>query len=341
MSGITDLRARILLAEAQALGVGLADLHAAAGHHRVATLAEVIEEMVPAFTPATAATYRPYWRLAIEVHGDHPVGSLTVGQLQEIVDEAATRAQQRRPGTTGRASRETTVAALRAVFRRAAASGLVATNPATVLTKPQRARSRRRALTDTEVIELIDAVTTTARDPDLDLLVIRFHLETGARRQGALGLRVTDLDDARSTVWLHEKGDADREQPVAPSLLEQLARLARQRGGQMLDDHVLRTGDGRPMTARHYDRLFLRARRQLPWASRTPVSAHVLRHTAVTAIGRIGGYPVAQAFAGHAAPSVTGRYLHASLSEVAAAVAVMTGEDHPLADQSRSRCRRQ
>lgn len=70
------------------------------------------------------------------------------------------------------------------------------------------------------------------------------------------------------------------------------------------------------------------------------MTVHVLRHTAVTAIGRIGGYPVAQAFAGHAAPTVTGRYLHASLAEVATAVAVMTGEGHPLGEESRSRCRR-
>lgn len=56
------------------------------------------------------------------------------------------------------------------------------------------------------------------------------------------------------------------------------------------------------------------------------------RHTAITAVGRLAGYPVAQAFAGHAPPSVTGRYLHATLAEVAAAVGALTGEAHPLAD---------
>ncbi|MEY2448125.1 MAG: hypothetical protein QOH79_1601, partial [Acidimicrobiaceae bacterium] len=73
----------------------------------------------------------------------------------------------------------------------------------------------------------------------------------------------------------------------------------------------------------------------LTWADRTPVSAHVLRHTAITAVGRLAGYPVAQAFAGHAPPSVTGRYLHASLAEIAAAIATLTGEPHPLADSPR------
>ncbi len=68
----------------------------------------------------------------------------------------------------------------------------------------------------------------------------------------------------------------------------------------------------------------------LGWADRTPVSAHVLRHTAITAVGRLAGYPVAQAFAGHAAAGTTGRYLHASIDEVADAIATLTGDPHPL-----------
>ena len=139
------------------------------------------------------------------------------------------------------------------------------------------------------------------------------------------------MDPDRATVWLREKGDSEREQPVSPSLLALLQRHADTRGGSHLDDPVLRTRNGTPITARRYDTIFERARVCLPWAERTPVSAHVLRHTAITAVGRLAGYPVAQAFAGHAPPSVTGRYLHASLAEIAAAVAILTGQEHPLA----------
>ncbi|MDP1821389.1 MAG: tyrosine-type recombinase/integrase [Acidimicrobiales bacterium] len=103
------------------------------------------------------------------------------------------------------------------------------------------------------------------------------------------------------------------------------------RGGGRPGDAVFRTRRGEPVTARRYDRLFARARHHLGWDERTPLSAHVLRHTAVTRIGRIAGYPVAQAFAGHAPPTVTGRYLHATLADVATAVAVLTGEAHPIA----------
>lgn len=239
---------------------------------------------------------------------------------------AAERARRARADSTGRSSAESCIAALRALYQRGHAAGLVTTNPALSLTKPRRARARRRALDDTELAELIDAVRATSLDPALDLLLVRFHLETGARRSGALALRARDLDARRATVWLNEK-DSIREQPVSPSLLTRLDRRLDRRAD---DEPCFQRRDGRPVTGRDYDRVFARARAVLPWAQRTPVSAHVLRHTAITAVGRIGGYPVAQAFAGHTPPTVTGRYLHATLAEVAAAVAAMTGEPHPL-----------
>lgn len=97
------------------------------------------------------------------------------------------------------------MAAMRAVFCRAADAGLITVNLAAALAKPRRTRSRRRALDDQEFGELINAVRTTSNDPDLDLLVLRFHLESGARREGALNLRHRDLDAKRATVWLREK----------------------------------------------------------------------------------------------------------------------------------------
>ena len=327
-------RARVVLAEAAALGVDLADLVAAAEPPiaRVPTVAAFIDAMTPTFTERTAATYRPYWRLAIDHLGCRRVDDISPLDLGAVVAEAVERAKRNRPTSTGRASQETCIAALRALFARAAACGLTTGNPAAVLNKPRRARSRRRALDDQELAELITAVRTSSRDPHLDLLVLRFHLETGARREGALNLRRGDLDAARATVWLREKGDCEREQPVSPSLVSLLADHVGARSPSERDDEaVFRTAHGAPMSTRRYDTIFHRARMCIDWSHRTPISAHVLRHTAITAIGRIGGYPVAQAFAGHTPATVTGRYLHATLAEVADAVATMTGEAHPLA----------
>ncbi|MGH9212470.1 MAG: hypothetical protein ACRD2C_17610 [Acidimicrobiales bacterium] len=110
-------------------------------------------------------------------------------------------------------------------------------------------------------------------------------------------------------------------------------------------DPVLRCGNGRPITARRYNTIFDRARTCLDWADCTPVSAHVLRHTAITAVGRLAGYPAAQAFAGHTPPSVTGLYMQASIQDLATAIAILTGQPHPLAQPASTegtrRCHRQ
>ena len=332
-----QLRARVLLGEARALGLDLADLIAAdtQGETHRPTVRAYIDTIAPTFTPATADTYRPYWRLAANRLGNRRLVEVTIEDLTTVVADAVARAQRNRPGSTGRASKESCVTALRALFRRAFDAGLITANPAAALTKPRRVRSRRRALDDYELAELIDAVRTTSRDPDLDLLMLRFHLESGARREGALNLRRRDLDPKRATIWLREKGDSEREQPVSPTLVALLERHVDDRASGDGNEAVFRTSSGVPMSARRYSTIFDRARECLGWADRTPVSAHVLRHTAITAVGRLAGYPVAQAFAGHAPPSVTGRYLHASLAELATAVATLTGEAHPLAVDQR------
>jgi integrase/recombinase XerC len=324
------VRARVLLAEAAALGVTIEDLIAeSAGSpdspSMAPTVAEFVETLRASFSKGTADTYQSYWRLAVARLGDRPIDSIGVDDCDAVVADAVERAQRNRPGTDGRSARENCIGALRALFARAERAGLVAKSPAVDLEKPRRLPNRRRALEDHELREVIDAVRTTSHDPDLDLLIVRFHLESGARREGALNLRLRDLDGRRSTVWLREKFDIEREQPISPSLLRVLENHTSSRGAITGDDLVLRSRRGRAITRRRYNTVFDRARPCLPWAERTPVSAHILRHTAITA--------VAQAFAGHSAASVTGTYTRARIAEVAAAVAALTGEPHPLAEQ--------
>ena len=59
------------------------------------------------------------------------------------------------------------------------------------------------------------------------------------------------------------------------------------------------------------------------------------RHTTLTWVERNFGYAVARAYAGHteggSEAGATSTYVRASLAEVAAALAALTGEPHPLA----------
>ncbi len=336
-----SLRAQVALVELEAMGLTVEDLVVAAGRDRSAapskrTVAEYLPVVAAGYKPRTRRTYNSYWILMVELIGDRPLDQVTVEDLLAVADEAERRAKQRRVGSDGRASRESCVAAARAVFTRALKAGHVAANPALLVEKPRRLPNRRRALTNAELDDVWAAVTATTRDPELELLLLRFHLESGARRIGAINLRVRDIDPTRQTVWLREKFGAEREQPISGSLIESISSLAGARGAMKPDDSALRTrprsrGSSAAISDRTYDRIFTRAQAHVPWSQRTPLTAHVLRHTAITAVERIAGFAVAQAFAGHQPGSVTGTYTKADIHEVAAAVARLTGEHHPLA----------
>lgn len=180
---------------------------------------------------------------------------------------AVARAKGNRPGTDGRSARKNCIGALGALFARAERAGLVARSPAAGMEKPRRLPNRRRE--DDELREVIDAVRTTSQDPDLDLLLIRFHLESGARREGGLNLRLRDLDKRRSTVWLREKFGVEREQPVSPSLLRALQTHSSSRGAIAADARPLWLGIAAKKA---------RSRRMATWAPREARCTGALSH---------------------------------------------------------------
>ena len=98
---------------------------------------------------------------------------------------------------------------------------------------------------------------------------------------------------------------------------------------------LLRYRNGQPITYRRYDHLWVRLGKHLPWVATQGISAHWLRHTILTWVERNFGYAVARAYAGHTNNSndagTTTTYIRATIQEIAAALAGLTGEPHPLA----------
>ena len=134
-------------------------------------------------------------------------------------------------------------------------------------------------------------------------------------------------------VLLREKGETVRWQPVSPTLMARLIEHGQERNAAA-DGPLLRYADGRPITSRRYDHLWARIGRHLPWVAAQGISSHWIRHTTLTWVERNFGYAVARAYAGHTDGSDTGAtatYVRASLAEVAASLAALTGEPHPLA----------
>ncbi len=164
------------------------------------------------------------------------------------------------------------------------------------------------------------------------------RLESKFRRAGALALRPCDLDTTQCLIRLREKGETVRWQPVSPTLMRHLAEHAQERGTGDPRSPLFRYRNSRPITGRRYDHLFGRLGRHLPWVATQQVTAHWLRHTTLTWVERHHGYAVARSFAGHDGKndaSATTTYVRATVYEVAAALAELTGETHPLAGAER------
>jgi integrase len=320
----------------KSMGLSPADLTAApANQPPVPTFAEYVPVVAATVTPGTLRAYRPYWKRTAEQWGERRLDEPTPSEVKQLAAYVKANAVPRRNSRGGTHAAENLISALRCLYNRAVDDGLIEEkdNPARKVDKPRRMPSTRLALTGKELAE-INQVAATGDDPELDTLILRLHTETACRRGGALALRPRDLDRGQCLVLLREKGETFRWQPVSPTLMAALARHAEDRNAPA-DGGLLRYQDGRQITERRYDQLWVRIGRELPWFRNQGISTHWLRHTTLTWVERNFGFAVAHAYAGHTdgrddRVSVTTTYVRATLTEVATALAVLAGEPHPL-----------
>ncbi|MEV7267268.1 site-specific integrase [Micromonospora aurantiaca] len=326
--------ARLLLSR---MGISPADLQAAASDRPPApTFAEYVPVVAAAVTAGTRRAYGSYWKRVVEQWGARRIDEPTPSEIERLAEYVKTHVVARRNARGGRSAAEHLIASLRCLYRRAVADGLLseADNPALKVAKPRRLPSTRRALADTRLAEINEVAASTGDDPALDSLLLRLHTETACRRGGALALRPVDLDPDQCLILLREKGETVRWQPVSPTLMRYLLRHAEQRHATEAGP-LFRYRSGQPITYRRYDHLWVRIGEHLPWVHAQQISTHWLRHTTLTWVERNFGYAIARAYAGHSGSGgdvgTTATYVRASINEVAAALAALTGEPHPMA----------
>jgi integrase len=302
----------------------------------VPTFAEYVPRVRAAVADGTRRVYGSYWSRVLDRWPDRRLDEITPTDIKQLVEHTKTHTVARRNTRGGRSAAEHIIAALRCLYRHAEDDGLidVADNPARKVSKPRRLPSTRRAVPDERLAEIHQAAATTGDDPALDTLLLRLHIETACRRGGALALRPQDLDPDQCLIFLREKAGTVRWQPISPTLMTHLRDHADQRGSGH-HDQLLRYVSGRPITRRRYDHLWVRIGNHVPWVATQQISTHWLRHTTLTWVERHFGFAVAHAYAGHTdgsgESSATSTYVRAGVHEVAAALAALTGEPHPLA----------
>ena len=283
----------------------------------------------------TRHVYGSYWNRIVAHWGTRRLDEPTPSQIAQLAEHIKTHVITRRNARGGRSAAEHFITALRCIYRHAENDGHIepGSNPALKVSKPRRLPSTRRAVPGTRLAEINHVAATTGNDPALDTLILRLHTETACRRGGALALTPADLDPEQCLIRLNEKGGTVRWQPVSPTLMAHLQHHAESRRAPT-NGQLLRYTTGRPITTRRYDHLWVRIGKALPWVATQQISTHWLRHTTLTWVERNFGYAIARAYAGHADngnAGTTATYVRASISEVATALATLTGEPHPLA----------
>jgi integrase len=316
------------------LGITPADLLQDPAPARVVpTFAEYIPVVSAAVSASSRRACGSSWKKVAQQWGSRRLDEPTPTEVKQLAELVRAGALVRRNARGGRGAVENLLTALRCLYRHAVADGLVADNVAVKVDKPRRQASTRRALPEDRLTQINQVAATTGNDPALDTLLLRIHIETACRRGGALALRPMDLDREQCLILLREKRDTTRWQPVSPSLMANLHDHAQTRGA-LRAGRLLRYRNGQPVTRRRYDHLWRRVGEHLPWVATQQISTHWLRHTTLTWVERNFGFAVARAYAGHSESDhdvATTTYIRASVHEVAAALAALTGEPHPLA----------
>ena len=302
----------------------------------VPTFAEFVPLVAAATSEGTRKAYGTYWNRIIEMWGGRRLDEPTPLEIEMLGRQLRAARVQRGSDRGGGSTEEHFIGAMRGVYRRAITNGLLpdGCNPAAKVPKPRRQASNRHAIPDQRLADISQVAGSGGDDPILDSLILRLHEETACRRGGALNLRPIDLDQEQCLIRLREKGGTERWQPVSPTLMGHLTRHAADRDASTTGQ-LLRYRNGKPVTRRRYDSLWDRIGKTLLWVAVQGVTAHWIRHTTLTWVERNFGYAVARAYAGHNDTNhnagTTTTYVRASVHEVAAALAALTSEPHPLA----------
>jgi integrase len=259
---------RVLLAR---LGVDPSELISTAVPRRVVpTLADYIETVSAAVSPASRRAYSSYWNKAVQRWGGRRLDEVTPTDIKQFGEEVRASRVIRANGRDGSSAVENLYTALRCLYTHTVAEGLMSeeANPARKVAKPRRQDSTRHAVSDIRLDEIYQVTASTGNDPELDTLLLRIHVETACRRGGALALRPADLDPDQCLVRLREKGGTQRWQPVSPTLMAHLRHHAMQRQAPA-QGQLLRYRTGQPITHRRYDHLWQRLGEYLPGSQRT------------------------------------------------------------------------
>lgn len=221
------------------------------------------------------------------------------------------------------------VASLRAFYRMLCEHGLVASNPAELLTLPKRPRSLPHVLAPAELARMLDAIPATTPLDLRDRAMLELAYASGLRAEELVTLTLDSVDFDGEQVRIEGKGSKTRLVPVGEPALAAMARyLERARPALAHDAQraLLLSKSGRPLSTSD-------VRRRLRIASTRAglggaVHPHALRHSFATHLLNGGAdLRAIQELLGHSSISTTQVYTQVESARLRRAYA----SSHPRA----------
>jgi integrase/recombinase XerD len=205
-------------------------------------------------------------------------------------------------------------AAIRGLYRFAAAEGHVSSDPAEQLDSGRAPKSLPRYLSFDEVEELLKSPDCSTADGLRDRAMLELLYATGLRVSELVSLRLSDLHFEVGYLVCRGKGRKERVVPYGRSAKEWLERYLREARPQLVkrsNDGLFLSRRGKTMTRQRFFQLLKAYGRRA--GIRRPLSPHVVRHSFATHLLERGAdLRSLQLMLGHASIGTTQIYTHVS-----------------------------
>ena len=210
------------------------------------------------------------------------------------------------------------VAALRMLFRFLMREGLIAANPARLLTLPKLPQRVPPVPDAEQTSALIDAVGSGALErpfPKRDLAIFELLYGCGLRVSELVGSNIEDLDTAEQWLRVRGKGRKERQVPIAGKASKALADYLADRGADPAERAIFLNHRGKRITDRAV-RLIVKLY-ATALAGNPEMHPHTFRHAFATHLLADGAdLRSIQELLGHARLSTTQKYTRVSLTDL-------------------------
>ena len=261
-------------------------------------------------------------RHIVPLLGGKLVSELTQADVAKFIRDiasgktAANEATKRKRGRAivkgGMGTAARTVGLLGGILSFARAEGVVTANPTHGVKKPADGKRTRR-LSPEEFAALGSALTAAQSEGEQwqAVTMVRLLALTGLRRGEAVKLKWAEVDLAGRAIRLADSKEGASVRPIGGAVVEMLATLPRRAGGVYVMPASRQSAKLAAKNEAPFGGVASSIERLMARAGLAGVTAHTLRHSYASTAGDLGyAEPTIAALLGHAAGSITSRYIH-------------------------------